>query len=131
MPFVQENDANYPKLWAGIVTSNARTDNGPKRVGTDGTVSATVASTAAVAAPGPRPQIAAARIPVEPAIPVPVSVRPPTMPMDLAQINPEETDQLDGKKLKNFIAPVAMRGQLTEFLCILARSHNTHLAPRL
>ena len=84
--FVKEQTANYPKSWAGIVSSTARTEIGPKRVGTDGTVSAMVASTVAVAAAGPRPQNTTALIPSEPARPVPVSVLQQSMPNDLAQM---------------------------------------------
>ena len=84
--FVKEQTANYPKSWAGIVSSTARTEIGPKRVGTDGTVSAMVASTVAVAAAGPRPQNTTALIPSQPARPVPVSVLQQTMPNDLAQM---------------------------------------------
>ena len=70
--FVKEQTANYPKSWAGIVSSTVRTEIGPKRVGTDGTVSAMVASTVAVAAARPRTQNATALIQSEPARPVPV-----------------------------------------------------------
>ena len=106
--FVKEQAANDPKSWAGIVSSNARPEIGPKRVGMDGTVSAMAASTAAVGVVGAAAAVqsqASAAIPRAPVLeqPQPVTGTQPAW-------NPASIMEMLGTAIEAALKP--LRGQL-------------------
>lgn len=82
--FVREKDANYPKSWAGIV-AGSQPDNGPKRVVTDGTISASIAS-AAASVTAPRVQSTVHTHVEAPPVTNPTCVQTPAIPVDFASM---------------------------------------------